>query len=214
MRSRQPLCAQKVVTDLVLAAQDAVGIPLRYARAGSSLVHAVMAGKSPCVVLAHYPEHDLVDAQHGTRLYYHAHGSRRKPAEEHGHFHVFCHGQQSGSFMHLVGISMSPQGQPIRMFTTNRWVTGETWSNASAMEAALDRFAVQTKGRLAPVSRWVTAMVHLYRPQIGQLLRRRDAVMARRNASTDWETLCEDRRLDVVTQRRISLVQKIQQLGC
>ncbi len=199
---------------MLLSAQDAVGIPLRYARAGRNLVHAIMAGRAPCVELAHYPSHDVVDAQHGSRMYYHAHGSRRKPADEHGHFHVFCHGKLPGDFTHLVGISMSPQGQPIRLFTTNRWVTGETWRSSTGMDATLDGFQVRTQGRLAPVARWVTAMVHLYRPQIGQLHQKRDAVMARRSANTGWETLFEDRRLDVVTQRRISLVQKIQQLGC
>jgi hypothetical protein len=57
-------------------------------------------------------------------------------------------------------------------------------------------------------------MVRLYFSQMVQLVRRRDAVMAQRSVHVDWEMLCEDRRLDVVTQRQISLVQRIQQLGC
>jgi hypothetical protein len=67
---------------------------------------------------------------------------------------------------------------------------------------------------MAPVARWVTVMVRLYFPQMVQLVRRRDAAMAQRSARVGWETLCEDRRLDVVTQSRISLAQRIQQLGC
>jgi hypothetical protein len=82
------------------------------------------------------------------------------------------------------------------------------------VEQALARFEVGTLGRLAPVARWATAMVHLYRDQIVQLVHRRDAVMVRRSASVGWDALCEDRRLDVVTQRQISLAQRIQQLGC
>jgi hypothetical protein len=200
--------------DLVLAAQDAVSIPLRYVRSGGSLVTAAMAGARQCVELEHYPRHDVVDKVHGTRLYYHAHGSRRRPDAEHGHFHLFRHGTQPGDYMHLVGISLNAVGQPIRLFTTNRWVTGETWHGAAAVEQALARFEVGTLGRLAPVARWATAMVHLYRDQIVQLVHRRDAVMVRRSASVGWDALCEDRRLDVVTQRQISLAQRIQQLGC
>ena len=196
------------------AAHDAVAIPLRYVRAGSSLVQAAMAGAQSCVELEHFPRHDIVDLAHHTRLYYHAHGSRRKPDTEHGHFHLFAHGKLAGDYMHLVGISLDAVGQPIRLFTTNRWVTGETWRDAAEVEAALARFEVTTRGRMAPVARWATAMVRLYFPQIVQLVRRRDAVMAHRNTRVDWETLCEDRRLDVVTQNQISLVTRIQQLGC
>ena len=198
----------------VQAAHDAVAIPLRYARAGSSFVQAAMAGANSCVELEHFPRHDIVDGKNQTRLYYHAHSSRRRPDAEHGHFHLFSHGQQAGNYMHLVGISLDAVGQPIRLFTTNRWVTGETWCEAAAVELALARFEVATRGRMAPIARWATAMVRLYFSQMVQLVRRRDAVMAQRNTLVDWETLCEDRRLDVVTQSQISLSKRIQQLGC
>jgi hypothetical protein len=199
---------------LLHAAHEALGIPLRYAQAGSSLALAAMAGATQCIELAHYPRQDVVDTHHGTRFYYHAHASRRRPGSEHGHFHLFAQGSQPGDFTHLAGISLDPQGQPIRLFTVNRWVTGETWQQAAEIELDLARFAVHTRGRMAPVARWLTAMVRLFLPQLVQLVRRRDAVMARRSARQAWETLCEDRRLDVVTESRISLSRRIQQLGC
>ncbi len=201
---------------LLNAAHDALGIPLRYARSGSSLAMAAMAGARQCVELQHYPRSDVVDTAHGTRFYYHAHGSRHTPGNEHGHFHLFAHGGQSGDYTHLAGLSIDAQGQPVRLFTTNRWVTGETWRTAAEVEQFLVRFAVQTQGRMAPVARWLTAMVHLYRPQLAQMVRRRDTVMTRRSARLGWDALCEDRKLDVVTQTRISLakrIQQIQQLG-
>ena len=199
---------------LLHAAHEALGIPLRYAQAGSSLARAAMAGAERCIELAHYPRQDVIDIAHGTRFYYHAHGSRRSPGNEHGHFHLFAQGSQPDDYTHLAGISLDARGQPIRLFTTNRWVTGETWRQAIEVEQALARFAVQTRGRMAPVARWLTALVHLYTPQLVRLVRRRDAVMARRSARQGWEALCEDRRLDVVTECRISLTQRIQQLGC
>jgi hypothetical protein len=201
---------------LLNAAHDALGIPLRYARSGSSLAMAAMAGARQCVELQHYPRSDVVDAAHGTRFYYHAHGSRHSPGNEHGHFHLFAHGGQPGDYTHLAGLSIDAQGQPVRVFTTNRWVTGETWRTATEVEQFLVRFAVQTQGRMAPVARWLTAMVHLYGPQLKQLVRRRDTVMTRRSARQGWDALCEDRQLDVVSQTRISLakrIQQIQQLG-
>jgi hypothetical protein len=199
---------------LLHAAHEALGIPLRYAQAGSSLALAAMAGAAQCIELAHYPRLDVVDAHHGTRFYYHAHASRRRPGNEHGHFHLFAQGSHPGDYAHLAGISLDARGQPVRLFTTNRWVTGEAWRQAADVELALARFAVHTRGRMAPVARWLTAMVRLFLPQLVQLVRRRDAVMARRSARQAWEALCEDRRLDVVTQSRISLSQRIQQLGC
>lgn len=199
---------------LLQAAHEALGIPLRYAQAGSSLARAAMAGAQRGIELAHYPRQDVVDMRHGTRFYYHAHGSGRRPGNEHGHFHLFAQGSQPGDYTHLAGISLDAQGQPIRFFTTNRWVTGETWRQAADIERALAHFAVQTRGRMAPVARWLTALTHLYAPQLVRLVRRRDAVMGRRAASQGWEALCEDRRLDVVTECRISLSQRIQQLGC
>ena len=56
------------------------------------------------------------------------------------------------------------------LFTTNRWVTGETWYPAGDVAAMLDRFALGD-GRPSPLlNRWVTAMLGLYRPQIAELV--------------------------------------------
>lgn len=190
-------------------AQEVLDISLRYAQRGSSLIHAVMAGAAQCVELQHYPRLDMVDTVHGTRLYYHAHGSRRKPELEHGHFHLFQHGTCAGEYIHLVGISLDAIGQPIRLFTTNRWVTGEVWHTAAEVEKALAAFQIHTHGRLAPVARWANAMVRWYQDPITQLIRRRDHIMARRAALTSWETLWEDRRLDVVSEHKINFIQHL-----
>lgn len=197
-------------------AQAAVvlNVALKYASQGSNLAHAAMAGATQCVELAHYPRHDVVDRRHASRFFYHVHSSHRRPRIEHGHFHVFCHGKSPADYFHLVGISLNTQGLPVRLFTTNRWVTGERWRSATEVEAALATFEIQALGRMAPVARWITAMTHLYAPQIRQLVQRRDAVMQRRSLNAEWEKICEDRRLDVVTQRRISLEHCIQQLAC
>ena len=82
---------------------------------------------------------------------------------------------------HLIAIAVDRQGEPIRLFTTNRWVTGETWYRADDVIRMLDRFVVTEVQPSETLNRWVVAILGLFRPQIAALLRMRDeAVMARR----------------------------------
>jgi hypothetical protein len=105
---------------------------------------------------------------------------------------------------HLVAISLDRRGEPIRLFTTNRWVTGETWYRAEDVIAMLDRFTIGAADPAAVRDRWLVAVMQLFRPQITALLRRRDAtVMAwrrRRRAS-----VFEDPRLEVTSSLEIDL---------
>jgi hypothetical protein len=103
---------------------------------------------------------------------------------------------------HLVAISLDAQGEPIRLFTTNRWVTGETWYQAGDVIAMLDRFAIANP--TAVRDRWLVAVMQLFRPQIAVLLRQRDeTVLARR-----WRqraNVLEDPRLEVTSSIEIDL---------
>lgn len=212
MRAQEELSEDR----LLAAAARVADLQLRYAGAGVSLATAAMAGAGTLQTLRHYPARDVVDTDAGTRFYYHAHGSRRCPAAEHGHFHLFAYprGTASGAdFLHLAGLSLDARGQPLRWFTTNRWVTGEHWRPADEVLAALARFEVRARGRLAPVADWLGGMVRLFEPQLRALLCRRDAVMARRIARQGADAAFEDRQLDVVTECRISLPQRLYRLS-
>src|SRR5262245_36060226 len=44
---------------------------------------------------------------------------------------------------HLIAISMTPAGMPERLFTTNGWVTGETWYRAADVIGMLDLFVIE-----------------------------------------------------------------------
>jgi hypothetical protein len=202
------------------AAQTAVGIQLRYAQAGTSLASAAMAGARECETLRHYPARDVSDATARTRFYYHAHASQRHPRNEHGHFHLFGYGLGRGGvgasgpdFFHLAGLSLDAKGHPLRWFTTNRWVTGEHWYPADRIVKVLPQFRVHTRGRLAPVATWLSAMVRLFAPQIATMVRERDAVMAPHIDKLGREGAFEDRQLDVVTECPVSLPQHIRQFG-
>jgi hypothetical protein len=105
---------------------------------------------------------------------------------------------------HLVAISLDSQGEPIRLFTTNRWVTGETWYRAGDVIAMLDRFSITPANPAAARDRWLVAVVQLFRPQIAALLRERDeTVMARRRRQR--ANVLEDLRLEVTSSLEIDL---------
>ena len=51
-------------------------------------------------------------------------------------------GDPDEAWTHLVAIALDDRGRPLRLFTTNRWVTGETWYAAADVAAASARFAI------------------------------------------------------------------------
>jgi hypothetical protein len=99
---------------------------------------------------------------------------------------------------HLVAVAVNVSGEPIRMFTTNRWVTGETWYRADDVIKMLDHFTLAGGDGPVLLNCWLSAVVALFRPQIARLLRLRDeAVMGwrrRRRAN-----VFEDIRLEITS---------------
>ncbi|MBN8486998.1 MAG: hypothetical protein J0M20_04580 [Burkholderiales bacterium] len=201
-----------VHSDILDAATDLVSIQGRLASQGLGMSQAALAGARQVETLRHYPRRDVIDADNRSEFYYHLHGSSRCPPQEHGHFHLFTR-RPDGTFSHLAGLSLDDRGWPVRWFATNRWVTGETWQPASALEADIDRFAPRTRGRLAPVARWLGAMVLLHRPALKAMLRRRDAIVVRQLQRQAAEAFFEDRRHDVLTEQRIDLAYTLSRLA-
>ena len=105
---------------------------------------------------------------------------------------------------HLIAIAIDFRGEPIRLFTTNRWVTGETWYRADDVIRMLDRFVIAEAEPSAVLNRWIGAMIQLFRPQIAALLQARDeTVMAwRRRRRTH---VFEDPRLEITSSLDIEL---------
>jgi hypothetical protein len=109
---------------------------------------------------------------------------------------------------HLVAIAVDRRGEPCRLFTTNRWVTGETWYRAADVIAMLDRFAIGEAVAPAAANRWLVAVVNLFRPQIAALIEARDrTVMAwRRSRRTH---VLEDPRLEITSSLEVDLQQQL-----
>jgi len=105
---------------------------------------------------------------------------------------------------HLVAIAVDRRGEPIRLFTTNRWVTGETWYRADDVIRMLDRFVITEAQPSETLNRWVVAILRLFRPQIAALLRMRDeTVMAwRRRRRTH---VFEDLGLEITSSLDIEM---------
>jgi hypothetical protein len=106
---------------------------------------------------------------------------------------------------HLVAIAVDARGEPIGLFTTNRWVTGETWYRAEDVIGLLDRVRLGVRTPASLLDRWIESLVELFRPEIAALLRKRD------KAILDWRwrwprcSAFEDPRLEITSSLAIDL---------
>ncbi len=122
-------------------------------------------------------------------------------------------GGNNDKLSHLVAIAMNPNGAPVRLFTTNRWVTGETWYAAPDVCAMLDRFAVNIARPSWPLNRWITAMFRLFKPDMEMLLLERDAaIMNWRRRHRGKIHVFEDRRLEVTSHIDIDVDRQIERI--
>ena len=194
------------------------------AKTGDNLVGDFLKHEEPFYILDHYPKGDVFDPESHAQWYYHAHDKKDRPGE-HGHFHTFLRGggmpagiapaplldlqpnaETHDLICHLIAISMDRSGWPIGLFTTNRWVTAETWYAAHDVCAMLGCFDVKISRPSWPVNRWLSAMLILFRPQIEDLLQQRDErIRTWRREHPEAENVYEDRRLEVISQMPISV---------
>ncbi len=197
----------------------------------ANVVGEVLKGHGDFFEWDHYPPGDVYDHETHAQYYYHAHppeGRTEEYGPEHGHFHTFLRPKgmpksvkpakvpdykkpegDNDELTHFVGISMDRAGFPIQLFTTNRWVTGETWYKASSVKSMLDLFDMDLAYQSLSVNIWITAMLQLFRPDIETLLKVRD------QAIRDWETehpeenVYEDRGLEITSIQDISVEKQI-----
>lgn len=199
-------------------------------KAKSNVVAEVLRGQGTFYEWTHYPKGDIYDQDTHSQYFYHAHPTELR-AGEHGHFHSFLRvkGFPSGiepvpyegeaewpsgdkALSHLIGISMNPQGFPIRIFTANRWVTGEAWYRAEDVRRMVEGFLIDHAHPSWPANRWISGMLRLFKPEIDALIEERDA------AITSWEDLSpdkdvfEDRGLEITSFEDISVEDRVREL--
>jgi len=175
----------------------------------------------------HYPKGDVYDKKSHAQYFYHAHTiGGRNP--EHGHFHTFMRAKGiargtkpinrpdrsqwpkgSDSLSHIVGISMDAKGLPIRLFTTNRWVTGEAWYKARDVIKMIAPYKIDHAQPSWPTNRWVSGMVHLFWPQVILLLQARDVCIEAWEKQRPGKDVFEDRDLEITSQADIDIAAQI-----
>ena len=194
-------------------------------KAEQNIVGQCLAHQGKFYEMDHYPSGDVYDREHHAQYYYHAH---RKESGEHGHFHTFIRakGMPDGmapvpykgkakrpmgndALAHFVAISMNGPGFPIGLFTTNRWVTDETFYTAEDSIAMLDRFCIDHTYPCLAVNRWISAMIDLFRPQIKELLMVRDRTIKNWGAKHPGIDVFEDRDLEITSIMNIDVDRQI-----
>ncbi len=196
------------------------------AKTGTNIVAELIPPAAAFYQWDHYPKGDVFDPATHAQYYYHAHPEKDRPAE-HGHFHTFLRpgGMPKGvapaplpdyapaadpnaALAHIAGIAMNEFGAPTTLFTTNRWVTDETWYRAEDVIRMIDFFAIDLAHPSWPANRWITAMVALFRPQIEHLVKQRDAAIAAFQKKSRGNVY-ENRDLAIVTSMAIDVDQQV-----
>ncbi len=188
-----------------------------------NIVGLIIEGHGTFYEYDHYPPGDVYDHETHSQYYYHSHREH-----EHGHFHTFLREagmpadcrpieQSEADYMterddtitHLIAISMNPAGYPIALFTTNRWVTADNWYVADDVISMLDTFCMDLVYPSWPVNIWVTGMLALFRPQIEDLIRERDATVEKWRDEKPDEDIFEHRDYDLASIKEISVEKQI-----
>ncbi|MEM9422504.1 MAG: hypothetical protein AAF986_08370, partial [Pseudomonadota bacterium] len=204
-------------------------------KSGSNVVAEVLRTAPEFIEWEHMPPEDAYDHESHSQFYYHAHAKSEDGTghhdDEHGHFHLFLRGpgmpqaytpaplpdvnvptNRHDINTHLIGIGMNEMGVPTKLFTVNRWVTAETWFSADDIIALLPSFEMDTTVPSWPLNLWLTNMVTLFRPHIEQLIRQRDASIAKWQEKHPAENSYEDRRLEVTSSIDIDLAAYVEQI--
>lgn len=162
----------------------------------SNPVLEVLQGISTLEQDTKYPVNGLSFAQQGLRAFYHCHDSVQRPANEHGHFHLFvCADAEAdtASWAHLAALAMDNYGQPIQWFSVNHWVTGGQWLTADTLLRLLSPMSLDTDMLL--VEKWLLALLKVCQGQLQQLLSQRDKVLTQlTSTSNNEEAIWQDRR--------------------
>jgi Domain of unknown function (DUF6969) len=215
--------ARERLEDMAAAGEDIEKCYRYLHKANANIVGQVIANQGTFYEMDHYPDGDVYDDDSHGQYYYHSHRDG-----EHGHFHTFlrskgmpehvkplpydgegAHPLGDDALCHLIAISMSNPGFPISLFTTNKWVTGESWYSAEDTNSLLQHFAIEHVFPCLAVNQWIGAILKLFTPQIELLVLERDRSVA------DWankhanEDVYEDRNLEITSSISIDVKKQI-----
>lgn len=175
-------------------------------RVGKSVISEVVPENEPFIVREHYPYSEVFDDETRSLYFYHSH----RPGE-HGHFHLFyCDQDKIQNYkplfakahkaysVHLLAISIHPDGTPLGFFTTNQWITPkEWWYDYKAVQELVGSFEITHAYPSFPTNQWMNHMLRLFKPQIDDLLEERD--LALEKTGLPLEKALMHKKLDVLS---------------
>lgn len=182
-------------------------------RARGASPRALLLGGSEPTEFRHYPAGDCYDFGSHSQYYFHVHR-----AKEQGHIHTFLRpmGMPPGlepvvsagsadSPCHLVAVGLNGHGFASELFTTNRWVTGESWYAADDVALMLPRFHMTGDGDAGTVGRWLTVLLTLFRPLVVSLVEQRDEAVAAWNLANPGVDPLSEADLEITSRAAIDL---------
>lgn len=194
---------------------------------GKNILHYTLNKKRKYEHMMHYPKGDRIDHSTGSQYFYHCHRENYE-STEHGHFHCFLRYKHipkrikpsplpdwdryiDNPMAHLVAISMNQLGQPIRLFTVNRWVTSEIWYDAQHINYFIKRYAMTLEDSTywQVLDRWVEGMLQLFAPQIAWLHQARDKRIEQHSQNTSDNPYL-DYELEELSELSIDLKKQIE----
>lgn len=203
-------CTRRELLAAARAAHTVISVMQACAERGHSVLTAMLPATVP-QVWQHYTLDESHDRQQGYHYYYHCHP--RTKGREHGHFHLFAqtgtHAERRKS--HLLAVAVDGRGLPLRLFTTNRWVTEEHWLRADAVLRLLRGFSLHSPAR-QPLHDWLAALLRLFAPQARALVQARDARLSQLSLQRPPAAVLDDRRIQIFSQTAISITGQIRAL--
>jgi len=194
---------------------------------GKNILHHTLQKKRQHIKMAHYPKGDRIDYNTGAQYFYHCH-REDFDREEHGHFHCFMRYKKipkrikptplpdwdkniDSPMAHIVAVSMNRYGQPIRLFTVNRWISFETWYDAKYAPEFVKKFkfTIDDEPYWQVLDSWVENMLHLFAPQIAWLNEQRDETIATWQKKYPNSNAYEDHGLEELSEIPINLADQV-----
>lgn len=195
---------------------------------GKNILHYTLKSKRRFEKMSHYPQGDRIDHKTGAQYFYHCH-REDYDSMEHGHFHCFLRYKHipknikpapladwnkyiDNPMTHLVAIGMNQLGQPIRLFTVNRWVTSEIWYGSEQTSRLLKRYKMTliNDSYWQVLDKWIEGILHLFTPQILWLHQERDKKIAQHQVNSAVENPYMDYELEELSAIPIDLKQQIE----
>ena len=193
-----------------------------------NILHYTLNKMPSYLHMDHYPKGDRIDHSTGAQYFYHCHRENYE-STEHGHFHCFLRYKQipksikptplpdwdkyfDNPMTHLVAIGMNQLGQPIRLFTVNRWVTSEIWYSAEHTARFLKRYkmTLMDDPYWQVLDKWIEGILHLFTPQILWLRQERERKIQFHLTNTSIDNPYLDYDLEELSEINIDLKQQIE----